>query len=93
MKAGLRAALTALSLNNEPIPLYAGRPRCPEPNCPRPVDDRHYHCARCSGITGMYGHYRGVEWLNGKARAIDGHMCCPDNCEQPDAHTTGRHAR
>jgi hypothetical protein len=35
----------------------------------------------------MYGHYRALEFLpNGKTRQMEGHFCCPGDCEKPDAH-------
>jgi hypothetical protein len=62
--------------------LLAGRTRC----CDQDHGGSHYHCGRCNGVTGMYGHHRGGEYRDGKWRRIEPHFCCPNNCENPEAH-------
>lgn len=63
------------------------RPDGREPCCPLDFGGSHYHCARCDCVTGMYGHYRGGEWLDGKFRKFaKPHMCCPGDCASPEAH-------
>lgn len=49
----------------------------------------HWHCARCNALTGMYdGHYKDGEFGNDRKwhAYAERHMCCPGNCEKPEAH-------
>lgn len=51
-----------------------------EPCCPEDWGGSHYHCARCSRVSGMYGCYRSVHWNDptyGKTHKTPGHFCCP----------------
>lgn len=66
----------------DPTEFLAGRPRC----CELDFGGSHYRCGRCNAVTGMYGHYRGGEYRDGRWRSMPSHFCCPNDCENPEAH-------
>lgn len=61
-----------------------GRKRC----CAEDFGGSHYHCGGCGAVTGQLGHYKAVEWVNGRRRTMEGHQCCPNACTLPQAHLT-----